>query len=127
MSEIHICLYVYFTPYIIFSLLLQVKSGQVCVLLLSPEALVGGGGSGSGCLPSAQELPPVAFACIDEAHCVSEWSHNFRPCYLRLCKVSEGFGALVLLKCSPPAATIACSRVTLWVFLENTSTISDTL
>lgn len=70
-------------------LILQVKSGQVCVLLLSPEALVGGGGSGSGCLPSAHELPPVAFACIDEAHCVSEWSHNFRPCYLRLCKVGQ--------------------------------------
>ncbi|XP_029298312.1 LOW QUALITY PROTEIN: ATP-dependent DNA helicase Q4 [Cottoperca gobio] len=76
----------------------KVKSGEVCVLLLSPEALVGGGGSGLGCLPSAQELPPVAFACIDEAHCVSEWSHNFRPCYLRLCKVlRERLGVQCLL------------------------------
>lgn len=70
-------------------LLLQVKAGKVHVLLLSPEALVGGGFSGSSCLPSTDQLPPVAFACIDEAHCVSEWSHNFRPCYLRLCKVWE--------------------------------------
>uniref|UniRef100_A0A8K9Y290 DNA 3'-5' helicase n=1 Tax=Oncorhynchus mykiss TaxID=8022 RepID=A0A8K9Y290_ONCMY len=65
----------------------KVKAGEVHVLLLSPEALVGGGHSGPGCLPPADQLPPVAFACIDEAHCVSEWSHNFRPCYLRLCKV----------------------------------------
>nr|XP_060631979.1 ATP-dependent DNA helicase Q4-like [Anolis sagrei ordinatus] len=65
----------------------KVKAGKVHVLLLSPEALVGGGLSASSCLPPADQLPPVAFACIDEAHCVSEWSHNFRPCYLRLCKV----------------------------------------
>ncbi|XP_035284076.1 ATP-dependent DNA helicase Q4 [Anguilla anguilla] len=65
----------------------KVKAGLVHVLLLSPEALVGGGHAGSACLPPADQLPPVAFACIDEAHCVSEWSHNFRPCYLRLCKV----------------------------------------
>ncbi|XP_074841678.1 ATP-dependent DNA helicase Q4 [Carettochelys insculpta] len=65
----------------------RVKAGKVHVLLLSPEALVGGGGTGSSCLPSADQLPPVAFACIDEVHCVSEWSHNFRPCYLQLCKV----------------------------------------
>ncbi|NXM71116.1 RECQ4 helicase, partial [Serilophus lunatus] len=55
----------------------KVRKGEVPVLLLSPEALVGA--SGAGFLPSRHSLPPVAFACIDEAHCVSEWSHNFRP------------------------------------------------
>ena len=60
--------------------------GKINVLLLSPEALVGGafwrGGRGS-----LSRLPPLAFACIDEVHCVSEWSHNFRPSYLQIHKV----------------------------------------
>ncbi|KAL7990264.1 hypothetical protein Chor_010618 [Crotalus horridus] len=67
----------------------RVKAGKVQVLLLSPEALVGGGLSSGSCLPPADQLPPVAFVCIDEVHCLSEWSHNFRPCYLRLCKVRK--------------------------------------
>ena len=66
-----------------------VIEGKVHFLLVSPEALVGGGGSAGGCLPNLSKFPPVAFACIDEAHCVSEWSHHFRPSYLRLCKVCK--------------------------------------
>lgn len=63
----------------------QAHAAQVHVLMLSPEALVGTGAGGPAYLA---QLPPVAFVCIDEAHCLSQWSHNFRPCYLRVCKVS---------------------------------------
>eukprot|EP00062_Callorhinchus_milii_P010249 gi/632954930/ref/XP_007893222.1/ PREDICTED: ATP-dependent DNA helicase Q4 isoform X1 [Callorhinchus milii] len=88
----------------------KVKAGEVHVLLLSPEALVGGGRGGPSTLPPAHELPPVAFACIDEAHCVSEWSHNFRPCYLRLCKVlKERLGVKCLLGLTA-TATLATAR-----------------
>lgn len=62
----------------------EVSEGRVDVLLLSPEALVCSGGR---ILLNSSTMPPVAFACIDEAHCLSEWSHNFRPSYLMLCKV----------------------------------------
>ncbi|CAB4025820.1 ATP-dependent DNA helicase Q4, partial [Paramuricea clavata] len=75
----------------------QICSGKAAVVLVSPEALVGGN-SGVGCLPHPSKLPPIAFACIDEAHCVSEWSHNFRPSYLRVCKVlRERFGVRCFL------------------------------
>mmetsp|Transcript_12412 Transcript_12412/g.29225 ORF Transcript_12412/g.29225 Transcript_12412/m.29225 type:complete len:1197 (+) Transcript_12412:48-3638(+) len=54
-----------------------VRARLVDVLFISPERLSMWAFDGCG-------LPPIALACIDEAHCVSEWSHNFRPDYLRL-------------------------------------------
>ncbi|KAF5289955.1 hypothetical protein FQR65_LT11702, partial [Abscondita terminalis] len=64
----------------------SVKAGNLNFLLVSPEAVVAGEkSSGFGSL--LRQLPPIAFACIDEAHCVSQWSHNFRPSYLKICRV----------------------------------------
>ncbi|XP_068721957.1 ATP-dependent DNA helicase Q4-like isoform X2 [Montipora capricornis] len=86
-------------------------SGKVSVLLLSPEALVGGG-SGNGCLPAVAQLPQIAFACIDEAHCVSEWSHNFRPSYLRVCKIlRETFGVRCFLGLTATATRSTAASV----------------
>ncbi|NXX24522.1 RECQ4 helicase, partial [Nicator chloris] len=53
----------------------KVRSGRAQILLLSPEFLVGSAAFSS----FFRDFPPVAFACLDEAHCISQWSHNFRP------------------------------------------------
>lgn len=31
-----------------------------------------------------RKFPKVSLLCVDEAHCLSQWAHNFRPSYLRL-------------------------------------------
>ena len=67
----------------------DVANGKIHFLLISPEAMAGG--KAGGCLPGINKMPPIAFACIDEAHCLSEWSHHFRPSYLRICKVQVIF------------------------------------
>ncbi|XP_069951171.1 uncharacterized protein RecQ4 isoform X2 [Cherax quadricarinatus] len=74
-----------------------IQSGSAQILLVSPEAVVASRTGGVlGTL--LKELPPVAFACLDEAHCVSEWSHNFRPSYLRVCQVlRERLGVQTIL------------------------------
>ncbi|XP_064079381.1 uncharacterized protein LOC135196437 [Macrobrachium nipponense] len=74
-----------------------IQAGNAQIILVSPEAIVGTQSGGIlGTL--LKDLPPVAFACLDEAHCVSEWSHNFRPSYLRVCQVlRERLGVRTIL------------------------------
>ncbi|XP_017875083.1 ATP-dependent DNA helicase Q4 isoform X2 [Ceratina calcarata] len=80
------CLHTNQTQKVRDNVMLMVKNGQLNILLISPEAVVAGEKStGFGAL--LRQLPPIAFACIDEAHCISQWSHNFRPSYLMVCRV----------------------------------------
>lgn len=78
------------------------------ILLVSPEAIVAGEKSSKGGFGAIlRKLPPIAFACIDEAHCVSQWSHNFRPSYLMICRVlRERMGVKIILGLT---ATATCS------------------
>jgi len=50
-----------------------------------------------------QEAQPALFV-VDEAHCISEWGHNFRPEYLRLGAVVDALGHPTVLALTATAS-----------------------
>ncbi|KFK44663.1 hypothetical protein AALP_AA1G287700 [Arabis alpina] len=57
----------------------KLKEGIIKVLFVSPERLLN-----AEFLSMFRMSLSVSLVVVDEAHCVSEWSHNFRPSYMRL-------------------------------------------
>ena len=49
---------------------------------------------------------PIALFAVDEAHCISEWGHNFRPDYLKLAEIARNLNVdriLALTATAPPS------------------------
>ena len=71
----------------------RIKSGSVKLVYLSPEALAAD--RTQSILHDASV--PVSCITIDEAHCISEWGHDFRPDYLEISNIRAQFKDAVFL------------------------------
>jgi RecQ family ATP-dependent DNA helicase len=77
--------------------LAQVASGQARMVYCSPERF------GSETFQQAIGRRRVDLLAVDEAHCVSEWGHDFRPDYLQLPRVAERLGRPTVMACTATA------------------------
>ena len=59
----------------------QLKQGQLKLLYVSPEKLA------NAEFQKSLKGVKISLIAVDEAHCISEWGHNFRPDYLKLATI----------------------------------------
>lgn len=66
-------------------------SGELKLLYVAPESL--------GKVENLDFLKKVklSFLAIDEAHCISEWGHDFRPEYRRIRQIAQEIGPLPMI------------------------------
>lgn len=64
----------------------KVRAGELDLLYVAPERLLT-----ERCLELLDSVPTLALFAIDEAHCVSQWGHDFRPEYIRLAVLAERY------------------------------------
>lgn len=64
----------------------DMRNGTLKLLYIAPERLMN-----ENFVERLKKLK-IAMMAVDEAHCISEWGHNFRPEYLRLAHVAQELG-----------------------------------
>ncbi|HEY0391175.1 MAG TPA: ATP-dependent DNA helicase RecQ [Solirubrobacterales bacterium] len=83
----------------------QVRSGAARIVYCSPERFA------SGVFLDALAQRRIDLMAVDEAHCVSEWGHDFRPDYLRLPEIAERLGRPAVMACTATATKAVAAEI----------------
>lgn len=84
-----------------YSLIQQLKTGSIRLLYVAPERLVGE----SQFIQILKDVRLSLFA-IDEAHCISQWGHDFRPEYMFLGQLKKQFPGVPVLALTATADSL---------------------
>ena len=91
----------------------QLLSGQLDLLYVAPERLL---------MPKMLDLLKrcdIALFAIDEAHCVSQWGHDFRPEYIQLSALHQQFPDIPRVALTATADEITRNEIITKLQLEN--------
>ena len=91
----------------------RLRAGEITLLYIAPERLV---------QPATLELLadiPLALIAIDEAHCVSQWGHDFRQDYLALDQLQERFPDVPRLALTATATPVVRDEIVARLALDH--------
>jgi ATP-dependent DNA helicase RecQ len=87
--------------------------GELDLLYIAPERL------NQGRMLDLLDRAPISLFAIDEAHCVSQWGHDFRADYLRLSLLHERFPSVPRIALTATADARTRSEIITRLQLEN--------
>jgi len=93
--------------------LARVRDGRARIVYCSPERFA------STAFLDVLAAREVDLMAIDEAHCVSEWGHDFRPDYLRLPKALQRLGRPAVMACTATATEEVSGEIAARLGLRN--------
>jgi ATP-dependent DNA helicase RecQ len=84
---------------------LEMVRGDARIVYCAPERF------GSSVFLEAIAERRIDLLAVDEAHCVSEWGHDFRPDYLRLPEIAERLGRPTVMACTATATKAVAAEI----------------
>lgn len=83
----------------------QLEAGSLKLLYIAPERLA------NERFLHRLRGHSIALLAIDEAHCISEWGHNFRPEYMKIARLAEEIGAIRVLALTATATPAVAADI----------------
>src|ERR1700759_2260007 len=92
----------------------KVRAGELDLLYVAPERLLT-----DRCLELLDSAAQIALFAIDEAHCVSQWGHDFRPEYIRLAVLAERYPGIPRIALTATADEVTRKEIVARLHLED--------